>query len=110
MGIDARVTVDGVSWEVEPDMAGEKVIILWGLFDDEMVAERSDRIRALASQLNLPVSALLGNDIQLLTSEVENPLELQHQPFDITELEYHFPTFIAVKLAIAWEKGKRKKY
>lgn len=132
VGIDARVTIEGTSWEVEPDMAGEKVILLWGLFDDEIfvefdnekwgpyypvsgpiplhryrafkrgkAAERSDRIHALASQLNLPVSALSGNDIQLLTRDIENQPELQHQPFDITEFEYHFPTVIAAKLAIA---------
>ena len=27
VGIDARITVDGVAYEVEPDLAGEKVII-----------------------------------------------------------------------------------
>jgi hypothetical protein len=27
VGIDARVTVDGVAYEVEPDLAGEKVIL-----------------------------------------------------------------------------------
>ncbi len=27
VGIDARITVDGVAYEVEPDLAGEKVIL-----------------------------------------------------------------------------------
>lgn len=39
VGIDARVTVDGVAYEVEPDLAGEKVILWWGLFDNELYVE-----------------------------------------------------------------------
>lgn len=39
MGVDARITIDGSAYEVEPDMAGETVILLWGLFDDEMFVE-----------------------------------------------------------------------
>jgi hypothetical protein len=39
VGIDARITIDGTAYEVEPDMAGETVIPLWGLFDDEMFVE-----------------------------------------------------------------------
>lgn len=39
VGIDARVTVDGVAYEVEPDLAGEKVILWWGLFDSELYVE-----------------------------------------------------------------------
>ncbi len=30
MGVDARVTIDGTVWEVESDMAGETVTLLWG--------------------------------------------------------------------------------
>jgi hypothetical protein len=39
VGVDARVTIDGMFWELEPDMAGETVTLLWGLFDDEIFAE-----------------------------------------------------------------------
>lgn len=39
VGVDARVTIDGTVWEVDPDMAGETVTLLWGLFDDEIFAE-----------------------------------------------------------------------
>lgn len=28
VGVDARVTIDGTVWEVEPDMAGETVTLL----------------------------------------------------------------------------------
>ena len=39
VGIDARVTVEGVAYEVEPDLAGEKVTLWWGLFDNELYVE-----------------------------------------------------------------------
>ncbi len=39
VGIDARITIDGVAYEVEPDLAGEKVILWWGLFDSELYVE-----------------------------------------------------------------------
>jgi hypothetical protein len=39
VGIDACVTVEGVSYEVEPDLAGEKVTLWWGLFDNELYLE-----------------------------------------------------------------------
>ena len=42
VGIDARITVDGVAYEVEPDLAGEKVILWWGLFDHELYVEHQD--------------------------------------------------------------------
>ena len=42
VGIDARITVDGVAYEVEPDLAGEKVILWWGLFDNELYVEHQE--------------------------------------------------------------------
>ena len=132
VGIDARITMGGTAYEVEPDMAGETVILLWGLFDDEMfvefdgekygpyypvsgpiplhryrafkrgkVDERADRIRALADQLGLPISALAGNDVHLVPAQPTTPLPLQ--AFDTEALEYRFPTVTAAKLAIADE-------
>jgi hypothetical protein len=132
VGVDARITIGGTAYELEPNMAGETVILLWGLFDDEMYVEfdgekfgpyhpvsgpiplhryrafkrgkadeRADRIRALADQIGLPISALAGNDVQLTPPMVETPVP--HQPFDATAHEYRFSTAIAAKLAIANE-------
>lgn len=132
VGVDARITIGGTAYELEPNMAGETVILLWGLFDDEMYVEfdgekfgpyhpvsgpiplhryrafkrgkadeRADRIRALADQIGLPISALAGNDVQLTPPTVETPVP--HQPFDATAHEYRFSTAIAAKLAIANE-------
>lgn len=39
VGIDARVTIDGTAYEVEPALAGETVILLWGLFDNDLYVE-----------------------------------------------------------------------
>ncbi|RMV73704.1 Integrase [Pseudomonas caricapapayae] len=132
VGIDARVTIEGTTFEVEPDMAGESVVLLWGLFDNELYAEfngerfgpfypvsgpiplhryrafrrgkadeRSERIRSLADQLGLPIAAVAGNDVMLTPSAV--PVELPRLPFDAEAHEYHFPSVIAAKLAVANE-------
>ena len=34
-----RVTIDGTAYEVEPSLAGENVILLWGLFDNDLYVE-----------------------------------------------------------------------
>lgn len=39
VGIDARISVDGSVYEINPDLAGEQVILWWGLFDDELYVE-----------------------------------------------------------------------
>jgi len=39
VGIDARITVDGSVYEIDPDLAGEKVVLWWGLFDNELYVE-----------------------------------------------------------------------
>lgn len=39
---DARVAVDGIPYEVEPDLAGETVILWWGLFDNELYIEHRE--------------------------------------------------------------------
>ncbi len=39
VGIDARISVDGSVYEIAPDLAGENVVLWWGLFDDELYVE-----------------------------------------------------------------------
>jgi len=43
VGIDTRITVEGVAYEVNPDLAGEDVVLWWGLFDQELYVEHGDR-------------------------------------------------------------------
>ena len=134
VGIDARVTVAGTAYEVDPQLAGEVVLLLWGLFDDALYVEyegersgpyfpvsgpiplhryrtfkrgqreeRADRIRHVADQLTLPLAALTGDDLRLQPPTI--PPALPTQPFDADALEYHFPTPVAAKLAIAEDLG-----
>jgi hypothetical protein len=115
-------------------MAGETVVLLWGLFDDELYVEfnavkfgpyspvsgpiplhrysafkrgtadeRADRIRALADQLDLPISALVGSDMHLAPPAAAMPQP--HHRFDAAAREYYFAGTIAAKLAI----GKRSR-
>jgi hypothetical protein len=135
VGVDARITIDGTEYEVEPDMAGETVVLLWGLFDVELYVEfegqrtgpyypvsgpiplhryrafkrgkadeRADRIRMLADQIGVPISALAGGDIRLTPPTVA--VDLPKQPFDLQALEYQFPNTIAAKLAIAGDLAR----
>jgi len=43
VGIDARVSMDGVPYEVDADLAGEEVILWWGVFDNELYVERGEQ-------------------------------------------------------------------
>jgi hypothetical protein len=37
---DARIAVDGVLYQVDPNLAGDTVILWWGLFDQELYVEQ----------------------------------------------------------------------
>jgi hypothetical protein len=43
VGVDVRVSVAGVHYEVDPDLAGETVVLWWGLFDNELYVEHGER-------------------------------------------------------------------
>lgn len=43
VGIDARIRVDGAVYEVHADLAGESVILWWGLFDNELYVEHDEQ-------------------------------------------------------------------
>ena len=40
---DARVSVEGVDYDVAPELAGETVTLLWGLFDQDLFVEHSGK-------------------------------------------------------------------
>jgi hypothetical protein len=40
---DARVTVSGTEYEVDVELAGEEVVLWWGLFDQELYIEHGDK-------------------------------------------------------------------
>ncbi len=43
VGSDARISVDGIAYEVDPDLAGETVLLWWGLFDRDLYVEHGER-------------------------------------------------------------------
>ena len=42
VGIDCRLTVAGVTYEVDAELAGETIVVWWGLFDQELWVEHGD--------------------------------------------------------------------
>ncbi|MDT7953723.1 MAG: IS481 family transposase [Acetobacteraceae bacterium] len=42
VGIDCRLTVAGVAYEVDAELAGETVVVWWGLFDQELWVEHEE--------------------------------------------------------------------
>lgn len=130
VGIDARITIDGTVYEVEPETAGETVIVLWGLFDNELYVEfegerfgpyhpvvgpiplhryrafKRGKARERADRIRALADQLglpiaaLAGDEIRLTPST-TALPLPRQPFDAQIQEYQFPSVIAAKLAIA---------
>ena len=131
VGIDARVTVEGVAYEVEPDLAGETVVLWWGLFDNELYVEHGERrygpflpvdgpiplhryrsFKKTRTQKRADRIESLAKQLSLskaarsrflLPSETTDRVELKIQPFvDPNPFqELTFSTVIAAKLAIA---------
>lgn len=130
VGIDARVSVDGTAYEVEPDLAGETVLLLWGLFDSELYVEYEGNRTGPYHPVSGPIplgryrafkrgaAGERADRIRSLADQLKLPIaalageelrlaplnlpsELPVQPFDAEAHEYHFAGTIAAKLAIA---------
>lgn len=56
VGSDARVTVEGVIYELDPELAGETVVLWWGLFDHDLYAEHREERHGPYRPLGAPVS------------------------------------------------------
>jgi hypothetical protein len=135
VGIDARVTVEATAYEVEPDLAGETVLLLWGLFDDELYVEyegersgpyypvsgpiplhryrafKRGRVEERADRIRQLADQLGLPMAALAGREVRLqpptiPPDIPTQPFDAGALEYSFPSTVAAKLAIADDLGQ----
>jgi hypothetical protein len=136
VGPDARVSTGNAQYEVDPDLAGEEVLLWWGLFDHELFVEhgekrfgpyapvggpiplhhyrtykktrtqaRSDRIEALAAQIQVPRSAL---EHFPGVAPVPNPRDIPAAAFADPDPfhELTYPTPLAAKRAIADYLGK----
>jgi hypothetical protein len=55
VGVDARVGIDGISYEVDPDLAGENVVLWWGLFDSELYVEFGEKRYGPYHSVNGPI-------------------------------------------------------
>lgn len=124
VGLDARVGVDGVSYEVDPDLAEETVVLWWGLFDSELYVEfgdkrygpylpiggpiplgryraykktkqqnRSEKIHALAKDIQLPRAALETNPHSDALTSFEKAPEIPKIAFVDPDpfIEFTFP-------------------
>ena len=130
VGIDARISIDGVSYEVDSDLAGETVTLWWGLFDNELYVEHIDKRYGPYSPLSGPIplhryrnlkktriqkradrietlakQLSLSNNVNSIISfpNYTEILELPVQPFVDPDpfQELTFPNIIAAKRAIA---------
>ena len=133
VGADARVTVAGVLYEVEPDLAGETVMLWFGLYDDQLyvehrygpygpidgpiplhryrrfkktrMQERADRIEVLADQLAWPRAALTAHPALGSTlAAVAPPTQACADPDPFHELTFRAP--LDAKRAIADDLGR----
>ena len=43
VGSDAHISIQGVRYEVDPELAGEEAVLWWGLFDHELFVEWRDK-------------------------------------------------------------------
>lgn len=55
VAIDALVTVDGILYEVDADLAGEDVVLWWGLFDQELFVEHGEKRFGLYLPVGCPI-------------------------------------------------------
>jgi hypothetical protein len=55
VGPDARITISGVAYEVDPELAGEEVLLWWGLFDDELYVEHREKRFGPYAQVGGPI-------------------------------------------------------
>jgi hypothetical protein len=131
VGSDARVSVEGTEYEVDPDLADVTVILWWGLFDQELFVEHAgkrygpyspsrgaiplyryrkyqqtkseERIdRVMTLAQQLGLPrAAVTGEADVLPVALQRPIAVPHQPFPEPALQPAFPSVIAAKSAIA---------
>jgi len=135
VGVDARVQVDAVSYEVDASLAGEMVTLWWGLFDHELFVEHEDQRFGPFGPIDGPIplhryrsfrkstvderldriEALAGK-LGLPRAALEGPAPIPAQPVVAPATvpfndpdpfrELRFPSILAAKLAIADYLGR----
>ena len=135
VGIDARVTIEGTAYEVDPGLAGETVMLLWGLFDNDLYVEYQGERLGPFHPISGPIplhryrkfkksmADKRADRIQQLATQLDLPLNalsgepgvvliptnipqnIPMQPFEPVP-EVCYPTITAAKLAIADELAR----
>jgi hypothetical protein len=133
VGVDARLAVEGTQYEVDPELAGEKVVLWWGLFDNELYVEHREKRYGPYRPVGGPIplhryrrfkhtkTEQRADRIEVLAAQLALPREALSDPsvvFPIVEKisvsevpfadpdpfqEFTYPTVVAAKLAIADE-------
>ena len=135
VGMDARVQVDGIAYEVEPSLAGETVTLWWGLFDQELFVEHADQrfgpfgpidgpiplhryrsFRKSAADGRIDRIEALAGKLGLPRAALDGPAPVTIPPAAVPATvpfndpdpfrELHFPSVLAAKLAIADYLGR----
>jgi len=136
VGIDARIHVEGTVYEVHPDLAGESVVLWWGLFDNELYVEHEEqrygpyapisgpiplhryrkfkktKIEKRLEKLEALAEVLVLGELEGVGHEAlslnESTVNLPSQPFQDPDPfhEIHFVNGIKARLAIADYLGK----
>jgi hypothetical protein len=129
VGSDARIVVEGVIYEVEPDLAGEAVTLWWGLFDHELYVDYNEqrygpyapvgapiplhryrRFKTTATQKRADLIEVLAKQLKLPDSAIgivrlpdsePESNSITVQSFSEQEPTHLFPNVIAAKIAIA---------
>ena len=89
VGPDARVSANGVLYEVDPDLAGEEVVLWWGLFDQELYVEKGEKRFGPYAPVGGPIPL---NRYRSFKKAFNDP-----DPFQ----EFSYPNPIAAKRAIS---------
>jgi hypothetical protein len=133
VGVDARLSVEGTRYEVDPELAGETVILWWGLFDSELYVEHRDkrygpyrpvggpiplhryrRFKQTRTQQRADRIEALAAELSLPREALEDtsialPLSVKAPVPEVSFVdpdpfqEFTYPSVIAAKLAIADE-------
>jgi hypothetical protein len=128
---DARVAVGGVLYQVDPNLAGETVVLWWGLFDQDLYVEHDERRYGPYQPVGGPIPLhryrrfkktvieqraerieALAAQLVLPRTAVTGLVDVPHrdappapplQPFGDPDpfQEFAYPTRVAAKLAIA---------
>jgi hypothetical protein len=131
VGSDARISVEGVTYEVDADLAGEEVILWWGLFDRDLYVEHGERRYGPYVPIGGPIPlhryrrmhkthseeradrvAVLAERLGLPRAALDGggdelrppppaALVVRVQPFETTAPEMNYRSAVAAKLAIA---------